>query len=133
MGGVDRSVSWDNAEGATNIGVELEARRRFGFVHALLEPAYFALNVALIRSQVRLGAEGQRASTSGERALQGQSPYVVNAQLGYDDTDSGVSAALLYNVAGRRIRDAGRLRTPDIFEQPFHQVCLLYTSDAADE
>lgn len=127
LGGVDRSVSWDNAEGATNVGVEMEGRKRLDFIGSSFDPMFAALNVALIRSEVRLGEEGQAASTSAERALQGQSPFVINAQLGYDDAaGSGRTAVLLLNVFGRRIRDVGRFGTPDIFEEPLYQLDFVY-------
>jgi TonB-dependent receptor len=127
-GGVERSVTWDNADRAQNLGLEFEARRRLSFLSDSLESLYVATNAAWIRSRVTLG-DAARASTSTERALQGQSPFIVNAQIGIDDTTdagSGITAALVYNVAGRRISDVGRLRAPDTFEEPFHQVDLIY-------
>jgi hypothetical protein len=128
LGGVDRAVSWDNAESAKNLGAELEVRRRLGYLGDAFDEVFTAVNVALISSQVALGEEASGVSTSKERALQGQSPYVVNLQLGYDDAgDSGITAVALYNVFGRRIRDVGRLGTPDIFEEPVHQIDLVYS------
>ncbi len=133
LGGVDRSVSWDNAESARNVGVEIELRRRFEFLGERYEELFGAANLAFINSQVTLGEEGAGVSTSKERALQGQSPYVVNLQLGYDDaSDSGITAVLLYNVFGRRIRDVGRLGTPDVFEEPFHQLDFVYSHKLGD-
>lgn len=127
LGGVDRSVSWENAASARNLGFELEGRRRFGFVADALEDVFGSVNVALIQSQVVLDEESAGVSTSQKRALQGQSPYVVNLQLGYDDaSDSGITAVVLYNVFGKRIRDVGRLGSPDIFEQPRHQLDCVY-------
>ena len=124
-GGVDRTVSWDNAESARNLGVELELRRRFEFLGERYEEFFGAANLAFINSQVRV-TEG--VGTSQERALQGQSPYVINLQLGFDDAlDSGITAVFLYNVFGPRIRDVGRLGAPDIFEQPFHQLDFVYS------
>jgi len=126
LGGTERAISWDNASSATNIGVELECRRRLGFAHEALDDVFAAVNVALIHSNVNLG-EDAGTSTSKQRALQGQSPFVVNLQLGYDDPEgSGITAVLLYNVSGRRIRDVGRFGTPDVYEQPLHQVDLVY-------
>ena len=122
----ERTVSWDNAGKATNYGVEVEARRRLGFIHDVMAKAFVASNVAFIKSEVNLGADAG-VSTSKDRALQGQSPYVVNAQLGYDDSRrSGVTAVVLYNVFGRRIRGVGRYGTPDIFEEPYHQLDFVY-------
>ena len=133
LGGVDRSVSWDNAESATNIGLELESRGRLGFLSSRLSDVFASVNVALIKSQVVLGEGASGVSTSKERALQGQSPYVVNIQLGYDDASvSGVSAVFLYNVFGARIRDVGRLGSPDIFEEPVHQLDFVYGHKLTD-
>jgi hypothetical protein len=127
LGTVDRTVSWDNAESANNFGVEIEGRRRFGFLSRRLENVFVAGNLAFIRSQVNLGDQAG-ISTSKERALQGQSPYVLNLQLGYDDASgSGIQLVALYNVSGRRIRDVGRAGSPDIFEQPFHLLDLVYS------
>lgn len=33
-----------------------------------------------------------------------------------------MTAVLLYNIFGERIRDVGRFGTPDVKEQPFHQI-----------
>jgi outer membrane receptor protein involved in Fe transport len=132
LGGVDRTISWSNADGADNYGVEFEGRRRLGFVADWLEDAFAAANVAVVHSRVTLGDQSG-ASTSKERALQGQSPYVVNLQLGYDDAaGSGLTAVLLYNVFGERIRDVGRFGTPDIFEQPYHQLDLVFSQKLGD-
>jgi outer membrane receptor protein involved in Fe transport len=126
QGGPDRSVTWDNADSATNVGVELDGRRRLGFLDRRLENLFVAGNLALIRSEVDLGAGGG-VSTSKERALQGQSPYSLNLQVGYDDAvDRGISAVALYNVSGPRIQDVGRQGTPDVFEEPTHQLDLVY-------
>ena len=43
--------------------------------------------------------------------MQGQSPYLVNASLYYDNEKYGVSAGLLYNRIGKRIVGIGRADT----------------------
>ncbi|MFK7926616.1 MAG: TonB-dependent receptor, partial [Myxococcota bacterium] len=75
----ERSITWENTDGATLVGVELDARKKLDFVHNALRDVYVAGNVALIQSRVT-GIGG--AGTNSERAMQGQSPYVVNATLG---------------------------------------------------
>jgi outer membrane receptor protein involved in Fe transport len=107
-----------NTEGATNFGVELEARKDLSFVGpGLWENLWVAGNLTLVRSRVTLGSQAG-VLTSESRALQGQSPYAVNAQLGYDDADAGSSVTVLFNVFGARISDVGVLGVPDVFEQP---------------
>ena len=115
------SVSWANAETADNIGFELDWRKDFGFIHDALADLYFAGNVAVVYSQVRLG-ENSGIQSSDKRALQGQSPVVINLQLGYDNPISGTRLNLLYNVFGRRIGEVGALGAPDSYEESFHQL-----------
>ena len=118
--GSDQTRSFANAPSANNLGVELEARRAIPWVPNL----YAAGNVSLIRSRVDLtGLDGTQTST--ERPLQGQSPYVVNAQLSYEDVDRGLNAALLYNVSGPRIDQVGVAGLPDAYELPVHRLDLV--------
>lgn len=120
-----QSITYQNAQAADNLGVEVEGRAEVGNFLPLLEGAYVAGNASLIFSRVSLLEQSQTISTSKERALQGQSPYVVNLQLGYDHEDLGLSTALLYNVYGARIQGVGALGAPDIFESPFHALDLI--------
>ena len=116
--GPDNSFSFDNAKSANNFGLELEAKRS---LETLLGLKNFSLglNMSYIYSRVEFkDKESQRA-----RPLQGQSPYVVNASLFYQNDKAGISSALLYNVIGKRIMVAAELSqggviTPDIFEMP---------------
>jgi TonB-dependent receptor len=126
--GTERKVSYDNAAGAQNYGIELELRHRLNVLDERLESFYFATNIALIQSQIELG-DAAGVATSKDRALQGQSPYVVNTQLGYDNAGedgNGITATLLYNVFGPRISDVGRFGTPDVYEESFHQLDFVY-------
>ncbi len=117
--GADPSQTFSNASSAQNFGVEFEVRKQLGFLHAALQDLYIAGNASFIRSRVDLtGAGGIQTSTV--RPLQGQSPWVVNAQIGYANPELGLDVALLYNAAGRRIVDVGSLGLPDTYELPFH-------------
>ncbi len=127
-GGTDISLTWNNAKAATNYGAEIEARSQLGFVDPVLGDFYGALNFAVIRSNVDLGDQAA-ASTSKSRPLQGQSPYVLNAQVGFDDTSeegTGIQAAVLYNLFGERISEVGRFGLPDVYEKPAHRVDAVF-------
>ena len=52
----------------------------------------------------------------------GQSEYVVNAGFGYASPSGGWFGTLLYNVAGRRIVEAGSGGLPDAYEEPRHML-----------
>jgi len=128
-GGTDYSLTWNNAEAATNYGAEIEARSRLGFAAGALEDFYVATNIAIIQSNVDLGDKAA-ASTSKSRPLQGQSPYVINAQIGFDDPSeegTGIQAAVLYNRFGPRISEVGRFDLPDVYERPTHRVDVVYS------
>ncbi len=123
--GPDRLVSFGNADGGHNMGVEVEARQGLGFAADALRDVYLAGNVALVRSRVELDPDDDSVATSDTRALEGQSPYALNLQLGWEELDAGHHATLLYNVAGPRIVEVGVAGAPDVFEAPRHQLDLV--------
>lgn len=118
--------SYANALAARNFGIELDFRKSFDFIADALEDLYVAGNATWVYSRIELDDEG--IQTSSKRALQGQSPYVINAIIGYDNVDWGTDFALLYNVYGKRISTVGAQGgqgtegLPDVFEMPFHQL-----------
>ncbi len=119
-------VSFANAASAEVYGTELEARAGLGRITSTLSDFSAAANLTLLHSQVELGgAQGVREA--GARPLQGQSPYIVNLNLGWDRAESGTGIALLYNVYGPRISEVGVESIPDAYEQPFHRLDLSVT------
>jgi len=107
-----RIVTFTNAESATNYGVELELRKTLGMLGGWGESFTVLTNATLVESNVNTVGEND------DRAMVGQSPYVVNAGLGYATADGATSANVLYNVFGRRITSAGQGGFPDVYEQP---------------
>jgi hypothetical protein len=132
-------VSFKNAELAQNVGVELEVRKNLEFIGDAFDGFSLGANFAYVYSRVDLGEacnqlidEGCTVtdnSTSRERALQGQSPYVVNAYLDYTNEDSGTAARLLYNAFGRRIEDVGINGLPDTYEEAIHDFDLVFSQE----
>ena len=120
--GAVNTLTFANAESATLMGLELEARKSLGFASERLDDFYMSGNVSLIRSRVALDPELDLSLTSLERALQGQSPYVINVQFGWEPEELGVDATVLYNVFGPRIASVGVQGVPDTYEMPFHQL-----------
>jgi hypothetical protein len=111
-------VTFLNAAGATNYGVELEARKRLGFLTAFL-------NATLMKSEIEIGSEASGASKLNDtRPMVGQSPYVVNAGATYTSEGGATSFTALYNVFGKRIVSAAEQPLPDAYEQPRHQLDL---------
>lgn len=100
-----------------------------GRLHTKLDRFALGANATIVQSRVRLTAE-QQSTTTGNRPLFGQSPYVTNLSLRFDDPDAGVTGAIVYNTFGERIVGVGvrattKFVTPNIKEQPFHKLDLV--------
>lgn len=77
-------------------------------------------NGAYMVSRIGFGAK----SLEEQRALQGQSPYVLNASLFYQSDSLGFNLGLMYNVVGKRISFVGDPYTgnPHVYEMPSQQL-----------
>jgi outer membrane receptor protein involved in Fe transport len=113
-----RTFNFVNAESAGNYGVELDVRKSLfeltssGFVDKLS----ILFNAAFIKSTVSIAG-------LPDRPLMGQSPYVVNGGLYFNDDERGLQVSAMYNVAGRRLFAVGAyangtLQDEDIYEMP---------------
>ncbi len=124
-----------NIQGAQNFGVEFAARTKLDFIGKAVKDFYIAGNVSYIYSQISIDPESDAADllTNTERPLQGQSPYTVNFQFGYDNPESRTQATLLYNVSGPRIVEVGAYGIPDNYEQPFHSLDFTFSQKFDNE
>lgn len=107
-----------NADGATNYGVELELRKGLGFAMPSLSGLSLLTNVTLMQSEINT-SNNALSSQRSRRPMVGQAPYVVNAGLSYASESGRTAATVMYNVVGRRIFAAAidTLR-PDAYEMP---------------
>jgi TonB-dependent receptor len=126
--GNEMEQSYTNAKSASSYGIELDLRKRFGFLGDGWENMLFATNFAWINSKVKIDRNSypyftERLTTT-DRAMQGQSPYVMNYTLGYDNPETGDSAYLLYNEIGKNIASLGTDNNKDIYQQPFKKLDL---------
>ncbi|MCO4772439.1 MAG: TonB-dependent receptor, partial [Deltaproteobacteria bacterium] len=119
----DLAETWENGESGDLVGAELEWRKNFGFIAPPLQDLFFAGNIALIYSRIQAAPNAQR--TNEIFPLTGQSPIVVNLQVGYDNPETGTVVTLLYNGFGRRLRVVGVQGLPDEYEQPLHSLDLI--------
>ena len=108
--------SYINADFAQNYGFEVEFRKSFRGItgSAFLDRLSINANASLIRSSVDLGAGA--VAQDRVRPLQGQSPYIVNAALYYEEPNSNINAAFIYNIFGNRIFSVGDVLFPTIYE-----------------
>ena len=135
-GGSGLTIFMENALSAQVEGWEIDFYRGLGFVNDWnwldrirmgwvrevgLENFYVAANYADITADVSIDPNASN-QTNADRTLEGASPWVVNAQIGYTSPDERFESTLLFNSFGERISRAGALGQPDIFEQPFEQL-----------
>ncbi len=116
---VSNEVSFKNVPKAKSYGVEIEFRTLLGALlhadsNAFLNSLTLYSNYAYIKSAVDVSQVIGTASK--ERALQGQSPYIFNAGLMYNNADYGVSFSAAVNRIGQRIAIVGNINEPDIWE-----------------
>lgn len=116
-GGI-KTFTFGNARFARSTGIEAEVRKSLMNLTSkpLLQRFSVVANASLIDSEVNLGLEG--LGQSNERPLQGQSPYIVNAGIYYQDPEKGLQINAMYNVIGPRIFIIGFDAYPDIYEMP---------------
>ncbi|MBS1731978.1 MAG: outer membrane beta-barrel protein, partial [Bacteroidetes bacterium] len=96
-----------NADEANSFGAELEFRKKLDFSPALKNFTVQG-NMSYIYNRVK----------SLDRAMQGQSPYLLNAAIQYDLEKYGINTTLLFNQIGRRIALVGGSDQPPIWENP---------------
>ena len=120
-------VTYKNALGATAFGAEVEARVSLGRITPLLSDFKLGGNATFMNSEVEIREADLGLTTSRKRPLQGQAPYVVNANLTWLREQWGTAVTLSYNVTGPRISDVGFQHLPDVYEQPLHRLDLSAT------
>ena len=130
-GGTDLIYSYKNALSANNYGIELDIRKDLSFIG--LPNFSWSFNGSLIRSRVNF----EKGSKEENRPMQGQSPYLINTGLFYNNHRHGFDMALLYNRIGKRIIGVGRsegstgsednARIPDSYEMPRNTIDFTAT------
>ncbi|WP_047247199.1 TonB-dependent receptor [Maribacter thermophilus] len=123
-----------NSPSADVFGFELEGRKNFGFISEGLRDLSLNLNISIIDSKIEMAkGEDQEYETrqifarDGEtiddtRQLQGQSPYLVNVGLNYNNRVTGFETGLFYNVQGKTLEIIGFGQNADVFTQPFNSL-----------
>lgn len=109
--GSSNTFNYLNADKANGFGFEFEMRKKLDFARAL-KNFTFTSNLSYIYNRVK------SSLTKINRAMQGQSPYLVNTGLQFDQEKKGISSTLLFNIIGRRIAYVGNDQVPAIWENP---------------
>ncbi|MDH6308750.1 TonB-dependent receptor [Dysgonomonas sp. PFB1-18] len=131
-GGGTYIYTFRNANTADNYGVELDVKKNLEFVG--LKDLSLTFNGALIKSEVKFI---ENTGANHDRPMQGQSPFLVNTGLFYQNDKLGLTSSLLYNIIGKRIVGIGRVSSsegstinndiPDMYEMPRNVVDFMVT------
>lgn len=111
--------SYRNQPSATVIGAEFEVRKNLGFISDYVKDFSVLTNYTFSKSEIELASDLSNQNTDSKRPLQGQSPWLINAGLFYDNAPWGTSVTVLYNVFGPRIRQVGIAGLQNIYEEPY--------------
>lgn len=119
--GSNYDITPSNYAYARNVGIELEIRKSLGFISPnarLANNLNIYANLSLVKSKVPVEGVDQFVNgyTRTERPLSGQSPYVLNAGIGYKALESHLNINVLYNRIGQRIFLVGQGRYSDVYE-----------------
>jgi TonB-dependent receptor len=131
--GSNPNLSFDNAKAALSTGVELEAKKSFEntISNNFLNKLSLTFNATLIYSRVKLGANNAE-NQSNNRPLQGQSPYVINGGVSYNNPINKLQINALYNVIGKRIYAVGNnygYQYPDWYEMPRNVLDISFSKE----
>jgi outer membrane receptor protein involved in Fe transport len=113
---------YGNEKSAKIYGLEFEIKKSFDFLGSskfAKNTSIFA-NLSLIKSALDFT---QGSSAIADRPLQGQSPYIVNMGIQYEDQESGWFGSAVMNRTGRRVAYVGAdkkffINRQDIYEAP---------------
>ena len=130
-----------NSGTAQVFGGEIELRKGLArhTSSKFLKGFFFAVNASIVHSMVDLNSvivdnQGttefeirenylrDNESLSQFRPMSGQSPYAVNASLGYEIGEGRGNISLAYNVQGDQLTIIGSGRVPDVYTLSFHSL-----------
>jgi outer membrane receptor protein involved in Fe transport len=123
-------------------GLEVEAKTSLGrFIgestldkSRVLDRISIGANAAYNYTQLYVGTEepintskGTILATNSRRQMQGASPYIISADLGYAFEVGSIKSnwAIVYNVFGPRVFLAGTYGRGDVFEKPVNTLDLV--------
>ena len=121
-----------NLGDANVYGVEFELRKNLGFISGL-DIFDLKINTSFIEAfqkfsddelLLRTNALRDGQTLEDGRALQGQSPYLINAALDINLEASQLQGSLGYNVQGKTLEVVGDGFYPDVYTMPFHSLNL---------
>lgn len=122
-----------NAPEARNYGLEIEVRKRLDLISNFLRNFNIGGNMTLVRSRLKIPEKEWNDMKSVDknaprfRPMANQSPYIINANLGFASLRTGTTFDIYYNVFGRRFYYNSIGGAPDIYEMPRHTLDMTFS------
>ena len=113
--------SFRNAEDGLALGTEIEVKKD------IFRVIRTGVNVALMYTNIVL-PEGSGIYTDANRALQGASPYIVNADITYSpklNEKVNATISVMYNLQGPRIYAVGIYGMNNVIQEPYNTLNLV--------
>jgi TonB-dependent receptor len=132
------SFYYQNRPKAELYGVEVELRKNLDFIAQGLRNFRIGTNLSLMKSEVEINETElalirvNNPEAESTRPLFGQSPFIVNALLGYESAESGWNINVSYNIIGPRLFLVSTGGTPNIYEQPRNQLDMTIKKSIND-
>jgi len=114
-------IIYQNTDKGELYGFEIEARKNLDFITQALKDFSFGANFSLIQSRVDVDlfeqetAEANNWEVKETRPFPGQSPFLLNLNLSYNNPNIGLNSTLDFNKFGDRLTETN-IDTPDIYE-----------------
>lgn len=118
------NITYLNVDDASVIGAEFEFRQRLDRISNTLKWFMLGANLTLIHSEINIPEKRLNElrvfdpDIDDTRPLQGQSPYIINIDLTYDNPETRTIATLAFNTIGKRLYQVSGGQTPDVYEKP---------------
>ncbi len=131
-------LQFQNAPKGEVRGIEIEARKNLAFLSEQLRGVSGGFNYTLVESKVDITAAEiafirfYEPTASATRELTGQSPYIYNLDLTYNNPRWGTTVSVYYNVFGERLSQVSPPGTPNVFEQPAPTLDFIWNQKIRD-
>lgn len=121
----NKVLSWENVRDASVYGAEIEIRKNLGFFGNTFKNFTVGGNFSYIFSTVAIektelsSIRTYEPDAKAYRPFEGQSPYLINFYLNYENYEKGLSAEVYFNTYGKRLYAVGAIGAPDVYDEPF--------------
>ncbi|MFZ1288803.1 MAG: TonB-dependent receptor [Melioribacteraceae bacterium] len=118
-------LSVQNVNKASLYGIEFEMRKNLGTFSDMLSNISVGSNVSFVNSETEIPEteyfliQISDPSASKTRQFMGQSPYLLNINLAYDNYENELSTGIFYNIFGDRLSIVTEGANPDVFERGY--------------